>query len=1287
MQAVGDKMQSIGKGLSVAVTAPLVAAGTAAVKVGADFQSSMGTIQARTGMAADEVKKLGKEFRQMALSGDYGAFTAREISAAYASVAVNGQDAEQATNIMRSAMVMSTATGSDLAATAYFLSNYLLKVGKDASESEKYINLFTRGIGNTGIGLADMQNYMFRMTPAFQQFGASSETNVAILTRLYQAGIRGANLYSGMGTIMMQFATESGKAADMAQAFSSVMAGAFEEGTHLSETLSEASKETISTMWEMWEAAESNEEQMFALAKMMQGTTDVLEQYGLESKIAQVVTENLTATQQAAWFEFMNLADEIKNEVIPGFYEATDAVEGTGIAFEKAAMQQDGLIGSSKQIRASLEEIKLQISDHLLPHVQTFLGVVNQWMQRFASLDESTQRTVLKIEAIAAAIGPILVIGGKLIATAGKITAAFGKLSKIIGAAGGLKPALAMLKLAFAPIALKIAPIIAAGVLLYKNWDTVREKAQALWQFLQPHFEKIREFFTAWGQQVGGLFSEAFATIKEFAEVVFGHLKAFWERWGGTITTMFAGWWNHIKIVAETIFNLISNVIKSAMEVIEAVIRTVTAVIRGDWEGAWQGIKDVVSAAWSGIKRQFMIIVNGIKNVWGNLASTMVSIGKDIIQGLINGITGMARAAVDSVRNLASDMASAITGFFGIRSPARRTKGYGRDIGLGMLIGIESQRAALIGASRGISESIAENLQIDPSRLASEVTLNSYEDMLADLERIASNSGSRILSTELENIDRRLNEIRIANEYRIDMEESAIEDLLSAEARYGIERMEHYLRFNEDIVQALSGHHNELIEMVKRAGQDESGAIEDSLSKQIRARIDIIEKHVQAVQDSTKAIIEEYDKQHRALMDSLDYKESEQLSALQNRIDALDAQTEAENRALREQQSQRRLHDLQAAVDSAETDEDRLRALERFNDEQERQQREALQQARREEQNSLRQQMQEVRQNYRERREEASTNHEAQVAQAKENERIQLEFLNALHQLEQENFNRRLQELEEYIKQQAQAEEQSNDEQRNRQQQQNRAISSAVNAHHRDVESATDIYHREMEATADAHYQSLIDTITSYAPEWQRAGRSAADAFLEELEAAVPASNSAGINIAEGVANGITSGSGLVSGAAQGMISGALAAMRAAAEIASPSRKTRKMGRQLIDGMLAGFDSKIGELTAYCKQITNKITDSLQIDTSKLASDAQDVLKSLHVALPALESNINHHALQSQPTPSNHQPSQIILDMSRGQYYVREDADIDKIATAIEQRLLDRLENTTRFQGGAMLTL
>jgi len=279
----------------VAVTTALAGIATGAIAVGSTYEQTMNSIRATTGMAQEDADALGMAFRDMGLDG---IFSASQIANAYQYVARMGESATDATNLMSHSMSLAQATGNDLGRTTYFLSNYLLKMGKDASQAEGSVDIFNHSIQRSGMSLSDMERYIFRMTPAFQQMGASTETNVAIMTQLYSVGVRNASLYSGMGGIMQDFAVGGDFATAAMERFNV-------------------------SQYDIYGNLKTSEELMFAVAIAMENYADA-------TAVGQFRLENLTQVQQDAWFEFQRNAEIIQSEVIPGFYGAGSAAKAAG---------------------------------------------------------------------------------------------------------------------------------------------------------------------------------------------------------------------------------------------------------------------------------------------------------------------------------------------------------------------------------------------------------------------------------------------------------------------------------------------------------------------------------------------------------------------------------------------------------------------------------------------------------------------------------------------------------------------------------------------------------------------------------------------------------------------------------------------------------------------------------------------------------------------------------------------------------------------------------------------
>ena len=379
--AVGQRIESVGKVMTAGLTLPLAAAGVAALRVGADFDESMTTVRARTGMAADGVDDLGKAFRDMATSGTYGSFTARQIAAAYAQVARYGDTAEHATSLLRSTQTLATATGMDLGDATRFLSDYLIKVGKDASYAERYINIFADANRRTGIPLEQLQQSLFRTNDVLNATNITGAEATAMFALLYEQGIKNAQAYSGL-----RYATRA---------------------------LLDPTEEQIAALNRLGIARVDENGKLLDGMTYMGKVTEALAGMSAEQ---QIYYANLLGSNDGGAAFLAGMVD-IRAE-LPGMARelsaAGDAAEGTGVAFELAGIKQESLAAQARLLRSRLEEVGLQIAAQLIPRVIRLVDAASRLMNRFASLRPSTQRVAVAFGALAAAIGPTLIVVGRV---------------------------------------------------------------------------------------------------------------------------------------------------------------------------------------------------------------------------------------------------------------------------------------------------------------------------------------------------------------------------------------------------------------------------------------------------------------------------------------------------------------------------------------------------------------------------------------------------------------------------------------------------------------------------------------------------------------------------------------------------------------------------------------------------------------------------------------------------------------------------------------------------------
>ncbi|QFG04601.1 tape measure protein [Mycobacterium phage Keziacharles14] len=95
-----------------------------------------------------------------------------------------------------------------------------------------------------------------------------------------------------------------------------------------------------------------------------------------------------------------------------------------------------------------------------------------------------------------------------------------------------------------------------------------------------------------------------------------------------------------------------------------------------------------------------------IRGWFNDAASWLVEAGKNVVQGLINGIGSMISAAANKAKELASGVKNAITSFLGIHSPSRVTTELGENTGQGFIDGLDNSSDGMIGKAKQLMEAV-----------------------------------------------------------------------------------------------------------------------------------------------------------------------------------------------------------------------------------------------------------------------------------------------------------------------------------------------------------------------------------------------------------------------------------------------------------------------------------------------------------------------------------------------------------------------------------------------------
>ena len=202
---------------------------------------------------------------------------------------------------------------------------------------------------------------------------------------------------------------------------------------------------------------------------------------------------------------------------------------------------------------------------------------------------------------------------------------------------------------------LAIGLLVAAGYWLYKNWDEVSAYLVELWNKIKAKAQEI------WNG-IKEYFIQVWNAIKEKARAVWDSIKEF-----------FSNLWNSIK---ERAVN------------------------------AWNSIKEAISNAWQNTINWVKDAANGMIDFFKELPGKMLDIGKNIIDGLLNGLKNAWGAVVGWITEKANWIKDKFKSILGIHSPSREFMKIGMYVDEGLVKGLEDGEVDVNTQITGMAEGL-----------------------------------------------------------------------------------------------------------------------------------------------------------------------------------------------------------------------------------------------------------------------------------------------------------------------------------------------------------------------------------------------------------------------------------------------------------------------------------------------------------------------------------------------------------------------------------------------------
>lgn len=198
------------------------------------------------------------------------------------------------------------------------------------------------------------------------------------------------------------------------------------------------------------------------------------------------------------------------------------------------------------------------------------------------------------------------------------------------------------------PIGIAIAIIsllVTAGIALYKNWDTVKQKAAELATWIATGWSQVLSSTVSVWNSIKAALSSVWNWIKSTATSIFNGLKA-------SILTV----WNNIKANASSAWNSIKAVIIAVITVLRAGITSGINAIRTVVSSVWNAIRSVSTSVWNAIRSVITSVVNAIKS---RVTSTFSAL-RSSVSSIFSAIRTVASSVWNAIRSVISSVVTSI---------------------------------------------------------------------------------------------------------------------------------------------------------------------------------------------------------------------------------------------------------------------------------------------------------------------------------------------------------------------------------------------------------------------------------------------------------------------------------------------------------------------------------------------------------------------------------------------------------------------------------------------------
>ena len=405
--SVSKKMTAAGRTLTTVMTTPILGLGATAVKASIGFESSFASVRKTVDATEAEFDQLAATSKRMSTEVAAGTNEINEVMAAGGQLGVATEHLSDFTHVMIDLGNSCEDLSADEAATT--IAQFANIMGTSQSQFSN--------IGSTLVDLGNnfattekpIMEMAHRMAGAGKQVGLTEAQVLGFAAALSSVGIEAQMGGSAFSKALVKMEVASATGGEALEDFGKV-AG--------------MTAQQFKTLWDNDPAA-AFQAFIVGLSKLDdegESAIKTLSDIGInEIRLRDTLLRATNATE---------LFSRAQNMANAAWKENTALTNEAGKRYSTTASKLTNLKNKALLFGQ-------QIGDDLNPTIQSLIEGADNLLSKFLQMDEAQRKQIIQYAAIAAAIGPVLLLFGKVTKGIGSISTGIGKFATAVGKAGG----------------------------------------------------------------------------------------------------------------------------------------------------------------------------------------------------------------------------------------------------------------------------------------------------------------------------------------------------------------------------------------------------------------------------------------------------------------------------------------------------------------------------------------------------------------------------------------------------------------------------------------------------------------------------------------------------------------------------------------------------------------------------------------------------------------------------------------------------------------------------------